>query len=143
MLHEVVMDGLIPGDGDIFFSEHVRHLRQFEVDDRAEDFVAKRSIDDDVVDTIDEFRAEVVSELSYHHIIESFHLDIVDIVSAFFFAKEIHNLFRTDITSHNDNSISEVDGATFSIRESTIIEDLKKDIVDIGMSFFYLVEKQY
>ncbi len=142
MLHEVVMDGLVPGDGDIFFSEHSRHLRQFEVYDRAEDFIAEGSIDDDVVDTIDEFRTQVISELPYHHIVQCFHLDIVDIMSTFLLAKEIHNLLRTNVAGHDDNGISKVDSSSFTICESTIIENLKKDIVDIGMSFFYLVKEQ-
>ena len=50
---------------------------------------------------------------------------------------------RTEIGSHNDNRVFEIDHSTFVIGKPTVIQNLEKRIEDIRMGFFNLIEEDY
>ena len=64
------------------------------------------------------------------------------------FCREAHgiglcNLTSSNVGGHNDNGIGEIHMATLSVSQTSFIQNLQKDIEDIGMSLFNLIKKQY
>lgn len=67
--------------------------------------------------------------------------DLYIIVCRMIFFHPFSEDVTTDITRHDDDTVLTIDGATFTVRDATIIEHLEKDSEDIGMCFLYFVKK--
>ncbi len=71
--------------------------------------------DDDLIDAVDELRAEALFPQALTHLT----LDLVLI-----HAIELVQPARSDVTGHNDDRVLEIDGATLAVRQATVIEQL-------------------
>ena len=50
---------------------------------------------------------------------------------------------RTHVGSHDDYRVLEIDTASFIVGKMTVVEHLKKNIEDVGMSLLDLIEEHY
>ena len=48
---------------------------------------------------------------------------------------------RSDVRSHDDDRVLEIDDAAFAVGEAAIVHDLQQDVEDIGMRLFDFVEE--
>src|SRR5690606_26786856 len=100
--------------------------------------------DDHIINTVQELRREsfLQSFLNYRLIGFVFMLKPCRCCETNTCA-EIFQLTNTDIGSHNDQSVLEVDLATETICELSIVEYLQQDIINIRVSFFDFVEQDH
>ena len=124
--------------------ELLADLGKHQVHDRGKIGSGERMEDDDLIDTVDEFRTERVFHFIHHqllHILEGF------LLLAFvlcFESQFLHLVFqegRAKVTGHDDDSIREVHGAALTIGQTTIIEYLQKNIEEIRMRLFDFIEE--
>ena len=59
------------------------------------------------------------------------------------FTLTVHDFLRTEVGSHNDDGILEVNRASLTVGHSAVIQSLKQDVEDVRMSFFNFVEKNH
>ena len=83
---------------------------------------------DDVIDTVEEFRTEVILE------------DLLDRALRLFVAL-VEDLMRAEVRGHDDDRILEVDHTALAIRQAAIVEDLQQHVEDIAMRFLDLIEQ--
>ena len=55
----------------------------------------------------------------------------------------IQQPLRTDVGSHNHNSVAEIDRASLTISQTTIIHNLEQNVEDIWVSLFNFIEKHH
>ena len=59
------------------------------------------------------------------------------------FTLTVHDFLRTEVGSHNDDGILEVNRASLTVGHSAVVQSLKQDVEDVRMSFFNFVEKNH
>src|SRR5699024_10429990 len=84
------------------------------------------------INAVDEFRTEVLSELAQYR--RTHFLVIIG---------EILDELRADIRGHNDNGISKINGASFGVCKTSIIQNLQENVEYVGVCFFDLVKENY
>src|SRR6185295_8933650 len=102
------------------------------VDDLADLIARELMKDDDVVDAIQKLRFEVQPQLLNNRFT---HLFLVAFCRL--------NLTRTEVRRHDQHRVFEVDGSTFRIRESAVVENLKQHVENIRVRFLDLVKENY
>ena len=53
------------------------------------------------------------------------------------------DMLATDIRSHHDNSIFEVNSSTLSISQAAVIQYLQQNVEYIRMGFFHFIQKNH
>ena len=88
--------------------------------------------DDDFIDTVNEFRTEV---MAYHTEHQLFHVRIIQ------FTKTFLNQIGTEVRGHNDDRITEVDRSPLPVSQTPIIQYLQQNVEDIRMRFFHFIQQ--
>ncbi|MNS52490.1 hypothetical protein D3C72_852070 [compost metagenome] len=88
--------------------------------------------EDDIVDTVEEFRPEMRPDPLHHQITNRIHIVIV---------AHLRHEFRAEVRGHDDDGVLEIDGAALAVRQTAIIQHLQQDVKDVRMCFFNLVEQ--
>ena len=102
--------------------------------------------DDDLVETVEEFGAEVLLELLVYKRTDPVVVGFIRIPPAEFKAKATAALFdhlRTDVRGHDDQGVLEVDRAALGIGQATVFEQLQQQVEHIGMGFLDLIEEHH
>lgn len=98
--------------------------------DDAFDFGFVEAIEDDgVVDAVEEFWSEVGAEGFLGFGFADF--------GVFFF----EDVLATDVGGEDDDGVAEVDEASLSVGEASVVEDLEEGVEDVGVGFFDFVEE--
>ena len=53
------------------------------------------------------------------------------------------DLGRADVAGHDDDRVTEVDGAALRVGQATVFEDLQQDVEHVGVRLLDLVEQQH
>src|SRR5215831_8150268 len=100
--------------------------------------------DDDLVDAVQELWAESPLQLLLEPPLD---LLVLSYLSRGAEAERVAPLLigphRSDVRSHDDDRVSEIDGATVSVGEPTILEDLQQCIEHLGVCLLDLVEQDH
>ncbi len=88
--------------------------------------------DDDVVDTVDELRREVVADRTHHE------LSCRGLDRAF---TRVVEEGGTKVARHDDDRVAEVDDAALTVRQPSVIEDLKEELVELPRGLLDLVDE--
>src|SRR3984957_13932760 len=88
--------------------------------------------EDDFVDAVEELGPEMAAHDAYHF--------LLDRLRVFAFPK-INEILRAEVRGHDDEHIAEIDRATLTVREPSIVEHLQQDVEHVRMRFLDLVEK--
>ena len=115
-------------DFDLFFQTFAQTFEQ-DGCDVADLIFAQCLEDDDVIDTVEEFRTEIL--------LEQFPYGFFCLGKIFRF----QDFMGTEVTGHDDDRILEVDDPAFAIGQAAIIENLQQDVENIGMSLFDFIEE--
>src|ERR1700704_89656 len=91
--------------------------------------------DHNLIDTIQELRAEVMPHLSQHR---SLHLVVSRGVSL---ALEFKDQMRADVRGHDDDRVFEIHDASLTVSQSPVVENLKQHIEYIMVRLLDLVEE--
>jgi hypothetical protein len=97
-------------------------------------FFTERVEDDDVVDAVEEFGAEVLAQDAH---------DALGGLGEAFVALGpcCGELVRAEVRGHDEDGVLEVDGAALGVGEAPVVEDLQQDVEDILMRLLDLIEK--
>ena len=87
----------------------------------------------DLVDSVNELWREAVAD--------RFHHQVPGLLGHRPFT-HFANMARAKVACHDDNSVSEVDQSTLTIRQSTIVQDLQEKSKEFFASFLDLVNQQ-
>jgi len=116
-------------EGEVLFGEAVGEAVQLDFDDFADLGVGEAVEDDDFVDAVEEFGAEVAAE------------GFEDAAVAFFFWQVFHDELAAEVRGHDDDGVLEIDGVALSVGDAAIVEHLEEDVEDVGVGFFDFVEQ--
>ncbi|CQB65598.1 Protein of uncharacterised function (DUF3170) [Salmonella enterica subsp. enterica serovar Bovismorbificans] len=84
------------------------------------------------INTVDKFRTEVLANHTQHHL---FHSTVIQ------FAKALLNEIGTEVRSHNDHRITEVDRSPLPVSQSTVVQHLQQNVEYIRMRFFHFIQQ--
>src|SRR5215831_18562887 len=93
--------------------------------------------DDDLVHTVEEFRTEVSAHLFEDGFL---HTGISDAIEGSAIFK---NPNASDIGSHDNNRVLEVDSPSLSVGQPAVVQNLKHDVKDIAVRFLDFVKQDY
>src|SRR5262249_52587267 len=113
----------------ILLSKSATHPGKLNIDDRSQFFLGQAVEDNDLVDAIQEFRAEMVPQC--------FHNAPV----ALFLITGIEDELAPDVACHDDDGVLEIHCPPLSVGDAAIIQNLQQNIEYVGMSLFNLIEK--
>lgn len=85
---------------------------------------------DDVVDPVEELRFERGSQDAKNLVS---HLPLI--------SGQLLDLLAPDVRGHNQNGVGEIDRPAFPIGESSIVQNLKQNAEDVGVSLLDLIEE--
>ena len=100
----------------------------------------ERLEDDDLVDAVEELRAEVLAQRLLHRLLEL--LLLAGAVAAAGEAERgllLHS--RAQVAGHDDDGVAEVDGAAVAVGQAAVVEDLEERVEDVGVRLLDLVEE--
>src|SRR5439155_6497117 len=97
----------------------------------------KRMENDNLVHAIQELRPEVMPHFRQHCFL---HQVVSGRISR---AAELENSFRSDVRSHDDDRVLEVDDSSLTVGQAAIVEYLQQHIEGVVMGLFDLVEKNH
>ena len=115
-------------DLDLFF-QTLAEAFQEDSGDVAYLVFLERFEDDDVVNTVEKFRTEVLFE------------QFADFRIGFVVVLRFEDFVRAEVTGHDDDGVLEVDHTAFAIGQAAIVEDLQQDVEDIRMGLFDFIEE--
>src|SRR5882757_9809964 len=119
---------------DLSICKETFEILEPQVDDVRQLIFSKWVEDDDIVDTVEELRTELLTQLIHHTTPRLF--------KAIFIAGPRRSKMRcAHVRGHDEHSVLEVNGAALAVCEATVIEHLQKDVEDIGMCLLYLIEE--
>ena len=93
----------------------------------------------DIIDTIDELRRELLLQGFDEHAVGLFltHLGSGEADAG----AELLKLAGTDVGGEDDDGVPEIDGMSLPVGESSFVQHLEQDVEDIGMRFLDLIEE--
>ncbi len=89
---------------------------------------------DDFIDTVQKFRTE--GSPHHAHYFLTNRLDIVLLA-------KIDEIFGTEVRGHDDDRIAEIDRATLSVGQASVVQHLQQHVEHIRMCLFDLVEQDH
>src|ERR1044071_7074767 len=89
----------------------------------------ERMEDNDLINTVEELRPEMILQNT---------VDRLPTDSALSFPQLV-----PQVGGHNHNRIPKVYGASLTIRQAAIIQQLQEHVEDLGVSFFDFIEQHY
>src|SRR5579883_697376 len=135
------IDGAVVGlQGEALFEQAGGQFVHLQAGNGSRLLLAERVEDDDLVDAVEELRAEGLAQAFQ----QAFALHLFG--SAFDGGAEAAGdgaaqHIGADIGGHDPDSVLRVDGMALRIGQTTGIEDLQEEIEDFGMGLFHLVEQ--
>jgi len=122
------------GEGEPALAEASPEVAEHEVDDPL-DFGWRQGLEqDDVVDAVEEFGAEVRAKLR-HHPAAGVGLDLTGR------RDPVDEVLRPDVGRHDDHGVPEIDSAALGVGEASVVEDLQQHVEHVGVGLLDLVEQ--
>ena len=101
---------------------------------------------DDVVDTVQELRAESLAQLRHHGLL-GLSVCLVGVLLGLFVASVKAQLgarcgqrLGADVAGHDDDGVLEVHGAALRVGDAAVVQDLEHDVPHVLVGLFNLVE---
>ena len=100
-------------------------------------FLSQRLEDDNIINAVEEFGAEMILEQIFNNI---FRLDKIFVGDESDFGAG-KNFLRTEIARHDNHGVFKIDDAPFAVRQASVVEDLQKDVENIAVRLFDFVKE--
>src|SRR5579862_8025363 len=118
----------------VALDQSLAQIGELDIHDLADLLGPERMKHDDIVDAIDELGPETLLDDLHDG---STHADIV------LLARVLLDHLRSEIGSHDDDGVAEVDGAPLTIRQAAIVEHLQQDVEDIRVRLLHLIQENH
>ena len=109
--------------------------RELDIDDLHELLLGERMEDDDLVDAVEELRAEVRPQLLEHRRAHDRLFGAADLPLV------IEDAMAADVRGHDDDRVAEIDRVALTVGQTALVENLQEDVEDVGMRLLDLVEE--
>jgi hypothetical protein len=103
--------------------------------DLGELLVCQRPEDDDLVDPVDELRAEAAAQ-NLHQL----RFQLLERLAA---TGIVLDSGCAEVRGHDHDRVLEVDRSPLGVRQAAVVEDLEQDVEDVGVGLLDLVEEQH
>ena len=104
----------------------------------ADDVVHRRTAqpfeEDDLVDPVEEFRAEMSADAGHHRRAGGLHVIVVI---------ETREGVGAHVGRHDDQGVAEVDRPALAVSQPAVIQHLQEDVEDVGVGLLDLIEQQH
>src|SRR5262249_33899060 len=143
LLHQPLLGGLREPHKYLPLVEALRQVCGLDVDDLLQILAAEWMEEDDLVDTIQELRSELLTEDLGHLTANT----LRDLPPGSFasagglFEGSLRQELTPQVRSHDDNGVLEIDRPSFSVGETPVVEELEQHVQHLGVSLFDLVEQ--
>ena len=128
-------------DNHVTLEYAVVNLLNFNIDNLANLRLGQLSEHDNVVQTVEEFGAEMFFKFSrnllFHILISDFRVCSKTETGVCGF----RNILASQIGRKNNNSVLEIDFASASVGQMTVVQNLQKRVEHVRMRFFNLIKK--
>src|SRR5580658_10437035 len=114
---------------ELAIREHLFQSGQLNLDDAAQVLLGQGPKKDDIVDPIEKFRPQKCAQIFLKDL--SHGLDAFGCVEKL--GVGVEQALSADVARHDDDRIREVGGASATVREAAIVENLKEKIEDVGV----------
>jgi hypothetical protein len=121
-------------DGDLAVLEQLRQPRHLDIDDLRHVAALEPVEQDDLVDAVEEFRAEVRPH--HRHDLITHRVGVLPL-------RLVGQILGAEIRGHHDERVAEVDGVTLSVGEAAVVEHLQQHVEHVGVGLFDLVEQHH
>src|SRR3954468_23695634 len=111
-------------------AQELLEAMELQVDDVLDLALAERSEDDDVVDTVEKLRPEMLAQR-----IGDLCFDHRPVLACMF-----EDVGAANVRRHDDDRISEIDRPTLRIRKPAVVQNLKQDVEHVRVRLLDLVE---
>jgi len=122
------------------------HLLEHDLGDLLDLVAAELTEDDDLIETIQELRAEVLLQLFIHQRSDAVVIGLFRIGTGELKAKTTAALLdhlRTDVRGHDDQGVLEVHRAALGIGQATVFQELQQQVEHIGVGLLDLIEEHH
>src|SRR5439155_24670246 len=118
------------------------HLSREQVDDLQQVGVSESVENDRLVQAVQELGIEKPPHFAHH---QFFNLPFRQFLVGGLETQvgALLEIARADIGSHNNDSILEINGVPQSVRQLAVLKDLQKNIENIGMRLFDLIQQDH
>ncbi|MNC54825.1 hypothetical protein D3C75_1043210 [compost metagenome] len=108
--------------------------RQLDLGNLRDMFLAERMEHHHFVDTVDEFRTEMLA----HHLHDRFlHLWIAHLTEM------LLDQIGTQVRGHDHHGITEINGTTLSVCQTSVIQHLQQDVEHVWVRFFHFIQQDH
>ena len=118
---------------DVLLFHTFRKFTNLDAGDFANSLLIKSIEDNDFINTVNEFGSEVLLDFIHPGFLHYVRI----------FTLTVHDFLRTEVGSHNDDGILEVNRASLTVGHTTVVQGLKQDVEYVRMSLFNFVEKNH
>src|SRR5262245_48566037 len=118
-LREAIACGGVEHEADLPLGEPALQILELNVDDLADVLLLERMEHHNVVDAIDELRAEVLAD-DFHDL--GFHARVVRL------SGELLDALAAQVRRHDDDRVAEIHGAALAVRQPAVVEDLQQHV---------------
>ena len=136
-----IVDGLGGEDElDVLVGGATAYLGEFITDDDAQVFFLERAEDDDVVEAVDEFRAEFFLDF-VHELLLHGAVVLLGAGASEAEAGLVLDDVCAEVARHDEQGVAEVDFAAKGVGEAAFFHDLQEHVEDVGVGLFDFVEQ--
>ena len=144
---EEVDGGLVELERDALLLEAHFHFRELEVHDALQVCVGERVEDHQLVEAVEELRAEVSLDLD-HHVVLDLLLALVFLGLALASGHAVEaelrarlHVLRAEVGGHDEDHVAEVDVAPEGVCEASLFHDLEEHVEDVRVRLLDLVKE--
>src|SRR4051794_13592004 len=119
------------------FSQPGAQAFELDLQNLLEVLFGERMEDHDLINTIEKLWTEVMAHFRQDGFLHSIVSGEISL------AAELQNPLRTDVRSHDDDCVLEVDDATLAICQTTVIKDLQQNIECVVVSLFDFIKQNH
>jgi hypothetical protein len=105
------------------------HLCDTDLDDATDVLAGETVVDDDRVDAVDELDGKGRAKSAMDELLGRLGDDIGVV-------REFVQVSRSDVRSHDDNGVLEVDGSALAVREPAVVHDAEEELVELARGLF-------
>jgi len=134
IVHYHLFGSICKLQGKFLVSQTVTEFLYHQINDLANVILGQWLEHDDLIQTVQKLRTEMSTEIS-HNLLLCFRFDISFLVDT------VKKIRRTNVGSHDQNGILEVNSTSLRICDTSIIQYLQKHIEYIRVSLLDLIEK--
>ena len=146
LFHQPLLERIGHGEGDAFLAHPAEDFLQHDFGDLLHLVATELTEHDDLVESVEEFRAEVLLQLLIHEGADAGVLRLLSTLTGELETEATATLLdhlRTDVRGHDHQGVLEVDRAALGIGQTAIFKELQQQVEHIRVRFLDFIEQHH